>query len=32
MATDGAFHYECEYSEVPESEVMDSRGNKVTDD
>ncbi|MBV8068801.1 MAG: STAS domain-containing protein [Acidobacteriaceae bacterium] len=30
MATDGTFRYEYEFSEVPESEVLDSRGNKVT--
>lgn len=30
MASDGTFRYELEYSEVPESEVLDSRGNKVT--
>jgi anti-anti-sigma factor len=30
METDNTFRYEYEYSEVPESEVLDSRGNKVT--
>lgn len=30
MAADDTFRYEYEYSEVPESEVLDSRGNKVT--
>jgi anti-anti-sigma factor len=30
METDNTFRYDYEYSEVPESEVLDSRGNKVT--
>ena len=30
MAAENFFRYEFEYSEVPESEVLDSRGNKVT--
>jgi anti-anti-sigma factor len=30
MAAGDDFYYEFEYSEVPPSEVMDSRGNKVT--
>jgi hypothetical protein len=30
MAPDNSFHYEFEYSEVPESEDLDSRGRKVT--
>jgi hypothetical protein len=30
MAIEDTFRYEYEYSEVPESEVLDSRGNKVT--
>ena len=30
MGTNGAFRYEYEYSEVPQSEALDSRGNKVT--
>jgi len=30
MAADDTFQYEYEYSEVGESEVLDSRGNRVT--
>lgn len=30
MAADDSFHYEIEYSEIPRSEVLDSRGEKVT--
>jgi anti-anti-sigma factor len=30
METNNTFRYEYEYSEVPESEVLDSRGNKLT--
>jgi anti-anti-sigma factor len=30
MPTEDSFRYEYEYSEVPEWEVLDSRGNKLT--
>ncbi len=30
MASDDKFHYEVEHSELPESEVLDTRGNQVT--
>jgi anti-anti-sigma factor len=30
MASQGSFHYEIEHSEVDKSEVLDSRGSKVT--
>jgi anti-anti-sigma factor len=30
MAADDVFHYEIEYSEIPRSEILDSRGSKVT--
>lgn len=30
MAPQGSFHYDLEFSEIDPSEVMDSRGNKVT--
>lgn len=30
MAAQDSFYYELEHSEIPQSQVMDSRGNKVT--
>jgi anti-anti-sigma factor len=30
MATDDSFYYEIEHTELPQTEVLDSRGNKVT--
>ena len=30
MAADDSFHYEIEYSEIPPSEGLGSRGNRVT--
>lgn len=30
MAADDSFHYEIEHTQLPQSEVLDSRGNQVT--